>query len=195
MTQLQSLRADLLALKNPPKAKILAGFFKTGPGQYGEGDIFLGITVPQSRVIAKKYKDLTLGGIKKLLKSKFHEERLVALIILVNQFSGRLKSEPTPARRETRHPAPHRRELGVPLRRDNRDLAKSVSPDYPYIRIIKFPHHNPNSISISINLLYFSTRSDRLIDPVLINSELTATAKSAIKVSAVSPLRCEMEVW
>lgn len=72
---------------NPKKAKLLQGFFKTGPGQYGEGDIFWGLTVPQSRLIAKKYKDLNLVETKKLLQSKIHEIRLIALLILVEKFT------------------------------------------------------------------------------------------------------------
>lgn len=85
---LAKLRAELLKLKNPTKAEILSRFFKTGKGGYGEGDVFLGITVPQSRIIAKKYKDLSFEGIQSLLKSKVHEERLIALLILVNNFEN-----------------------------------------------------------------------------------------------------------
>lgn len=86
MTSLASLQKELKNFASHGKAKILAGFFKTGPGQYGEGDIFWGISVPQSRSTAIKYKDLALPQIEKLLKSKIHEERLVALLILVGQF-------------------------------------------------------------------------------------------------------------
>ncbi|OGE14391.1 DNA alkylation repair protein [Candidatus Daviesbacteria bacterium RIFCSPHIGHO2_12_FULL_37_11] len=83
---LKKLRADLEKFKNPEKAKSLQRFFKTGKGQYGEGDIFLGISVPILRKIAIKYKDLPFTGITKLLKSKIHEERLIALLLLVHNF-------------------------------------------------------------------------------------------------------------
>lgn len=72
---------------NPEKAKILQRFFKTGKGEYGEGDIFLGITVPEQRKIAKQHADLSLYQLQKLLNSKIHENRLVALLILVNKFA------------------------------------------------------------------------------------------------------------
>jgi 3-methyladenine DNA glycosylase AlkD len=83
---LSQLQKDIKKVANPARAKVSQGFFKTGRGQYGEGDVFIGITVPQSRLIARKYFDLSLGEIETLLKSKIHEERLVALLILVFQF-------------------------------------------------------------------------------------------------------------
>lgn len=83
---LEQIEKDLHQLSNPEKAKILTGFFKTGKGQYGEGDIFLGITVPQSREIANRYIQADFHTIGKLLQSKVHEHRLVALLILVEQF-------------------------------------------------------------------------------------------------------------
>ena len=83
---LVNLQRDVRKLENKKKAKILAGFFKTGEGEYGFGDVFLGISVPQSRKIAIKYKDLGFDGILKLLRSEIHEERLIALLILVHQF-------------------------------------------------------------------------------------------------------------
>jgi 3-methyladenine DNA glycosylase AlkD len=86
MQLLPQLKADLKSLANPEKAKILSGFFKAGKGQYGEGDVFLGVMVPQQRLIAKKYSSLTLKDIKTLLSNKIHEYRMVALFILVNQF-------------------------------------------------------------------------------------------------------------
>lgn len=75
-------------MADPDKAAILQKFFKTGPGQYGEGDLFIGVTVPQSRQVAKRFSDLALGEIKDLLCSGVHEERLVALLILVQKFDS-----------------------------------------------------------------------------------------------------------
>jgi len=68
-------------------ARFLQGFFKTGVGQYGEGDIFLGIRVPAIRKLAKEYKNLQLKEILSLLKSSYHEIRLFALILFVNAFA------------------------------------------------------------------------------------------------------------
>ena len=86
MDSLTFLKRELKALGSPTKAKILQYFFKTKPGQYGAGDIFLGVTVPLVRQIAKKYIDLSLSKVSLLLKSKFHEFRLVALLILVLKY-------------------------------------------------------------------------------------------------------------
>lgn len=75
--------SDLKRVADPKKAKLLACFFKTGKGQYGEGDVFIGVMVPAQRTIAKKYyRDITLAEIKKLLESPIHEHRLTALIML-----------------------------------------------------------------------------------------------------------------
>lgn len=81
-----SPQQQLKKLANPQKAMGVARFFKTGKGEYGEGDVFLGVTVPETRAVAKTYKDLSIIEIKKILQSKIHEERLLALVILVNQF-------------------------------------------------------------------------------------------------------------
>ena len=83
---IKQLRVDLRRISNPIRAKHSQRFFKTGPGQYGENDLFLGPSVPQCRAIAKKYSHLSLPSITRLLKSKYHEERLIALLILVHQF-------------------------------------------------------------------------------------------------------------
>lgn len=77
---------DIKSLADPNKALELARFFKTAPGDYGYGDKFLGITVPQTRKIAKKYQALELKEIEKLLNSKFHEFRFCGLVIITLQF-------------------------------------------------------------------------------------------------------------
>ena len=87
MNSINDLKKELQKLADLKKAKILQGFFKTGKGEYGEGDVFLGITVPQSRKIAIKFRNLSFSEIRELLKSKIHEERLIALLILVNNFN------------------------------------------------------------------------------------------------------------
>jgi 3-methyladenine DNA glycosylase AlkD len=81
--------AALAAEAGPDKAAGLARFFKTGPGQYGEGDQFLGLTVPASRRIAKPFRDLPLAEVDILLDSRVHDHRFVGLIILVAQYPSR----------------------------------------------------------------------------------------------------------
>ncbi|MCX6803902.1 MAG: DNA alkylation repair protein [Candidatus Diapherotrites archaeon] len=83
MQKLSSIKKEMLSLKNPAQAKLLSGFFKTGKGEYGEGDEFYGIKVPKIREIAKKYSELSPEELSELIKSKIHEERLCALVVLV----------------------------------------------------------------------------------------------------------------
>jgi 3-methyladenine DNA glycosylase AlkD len=83
---LARIKRDLAQLGDPEKAKTLSGFFKTGKGQYGEGDVFLGIPVPEQRKIAKRYHALPLPDLQALLSSPIHEHRLTALLILVSQY-------------------------------------------------------------------------------------------------------------
>ncbi|MBP7114604.1 MAG: DNA alkylation repair protein [Candidatus Peribacteraceae bacterium] len=78
---------DLRAHANPTKAAFFPRFFKAGKGEYAEGDVFLGISVPEIRLIAQKYKALSLPELKALLADKHHEARLLALIILTKQYA------------------------------------------------------------------------------------------------------------
>jgi len=84
--KLDGLRKALADKADENQAKILQGFFKTGEGEYGEGDIFLGIKVPAQRLIVKDYIDLTFGDLRKLLKSSIHEERFCVLVILCEKY-------------------------------------------------------------------------------------------------------------
>lgn len=83
---IEQLIDDLRQLGNATKAAQAQRFFKTGPGEYGEGDQFIGVTVPEVRSVLKKYFDCPLQEIKQLLKSEFHECRLAALLLLVHQY-------------------------------------------------------------------------------------------------------------
>jgi 3-methyladenine DNA glycosylase AlkD len=97
---LSAIRREIRALGSPERAKHSLRFFRTGPGEYGEGDKFLGLTVPEMRVIARKYRALPHDDVVKLLQSSWHEERLVALILLVEGYK-----RGDPARRDEIHRA------------------------------------------------------------------------------------------
>jgi 3-methyladenine DNA glycosylase AlkD len=86
MNRLKNLKKEYQQLANPAQAAISRGFFKTGSGEYSEGDIFLGIKVPIQRKIVRKYLDLPLFDLQDLLNSKIHEHRLSALFILIGQY-------------------------------------------------------------------------------------------------------------
>lgn len=79
---LEALRAE----RDPEKADFYPSFFKTGPGEYGEGDLFIGVTVPKQRKIARLFRALSLEQIQKLLKEPYHEARLTALLILTERY-------------------------------------------------------------------------------------------------------------
>ena len=83
----ENIKKRLRKLGNKEHAAVSRRFFKTAPGEYGAGDIFLGIKVPVLRKLAKEYLDLPLKEIKTLLESQYHEERLLSLIIMAGQFS------------------------------------------------------------------------------------------------------------
>ena len=86
MIKLSELQKEIRSHSDPEKADVLKRFFKTGKGEYAEGDVFLGIMVPEQRAIAKRFADLSLSDAEKLLHSCFHEERLIALFILIGFF-------------------------------------------------------------------------------------------------------------
>ena len=87
MQAFRQIELELKKSANPDKAKILQRFFKTGKGEYGEGDKFLGIIVPQQRELAKKYwQKCTLQDLSQLLKSKYHECRLTGLLIAILKY-------------------------------------------------------------------------------------------------------------
>jgi 3-methyladenine DNA glycosylase AlkD len=85
---LNELRFFLKKSANKGQAKVLQKFFKTGPGEYGEGDIFLGIKVPALRSIARQHLELTFDELGELIQSSIHEERMSVLMILVARFAG-----------------------------------------------------------------------------------------------------------
>ncbi len=85
---LSEIQSRLRSLASPETARVQQGFFKTGPGQYGEGDVFLGIKVPIIRDVAKQSKKVTLDTTLELLHSAFHEERLLALLFLMRHFAA-----------------------------------------------------------------------------------------------------------
>lgn len=84
---LAEIQSQLLNLSNSDDARFLQRYFKTGPGQYGEGDLFRGIRVPVLRKLSKAHRDIPLDTLQKLLCSEYHEDRLLALLILVHKFA------------------------------------------------------------------------------------------------------------
>ncbi|HEY1055349.1 MAG TPA: DNA alkylation repair protein [Emticicia sp.] len=82
---MNELISELQAIATPERAKASAWFFKTGKGQYGEGDVFIGISTPELRNICKKYPSLSLEDLQVLLNDPIHKYRMAALMILVNQ--------------------------------------------------------------------------------------------------------------
>ena len=95
MTNAAAILRDLGAAATPEKAAELPRFFKTGPGEYGEGDRFLGVMVPQIRAVAKAHMDADDASVKALLASPWHEARECALLLLVERFGRASESERT----------------------------------------------------------------------------------------------------
>lgn len=90
----QIIETELRAVADPVKAPLYQRYFKTGPGQYGEGDHFLGVTVPKQRLIARHYwRQASLANLDKLLNSKWHEARLTAGFVLVAKYKKATKKE------------------------------------------------------------------------------------------------------
>lgn len=87
------LRKKIKKLANPEVSKAMKWFFKTGKGEYGEGDVFAGLKVPVQRKLAHEFKELTFVELKMLLSSKVHEERLISLFILVDRFAKSTEKE------------------------------------------------------------------------------------------------------
>jgi 3-methyladenine DNA glycosylase AlkD len=83
-----AVRRALREFASPERAVGVARFFKTGKGEYGEGDVFIGVTVPEERQVARHFKALPLAEADQLLTSRIHEERITALLIMVDQFNA-----------------------------------------------------------------------------------------------------------
>jgi 3-methyladenine DNA glycosylase AlkD len=84
---IEEVRKELKKYASQESAAVLQRFFKTGPGEYGEGDVFIGVKVPPIRKTAAKFSSLPIAQLKKVIKSPVHEERLLALIILTKKFT------------------------------------------------------------------------------------------------------------
>jgi len=141
-TRLQ-LERDLAAAADPQRAANLAWFFKTGKGQYGEGDRFLGITVPVQRRIALRYRTLPLKDIDRLLASKVHEHRFAAIEILVAQYER--------AGEEARHEIVDFY-LAHTSRINNWDLVDGSAPYIIGEHLITRPRDLLNRLAVSGNL-------------------------------------------
>lgn len=85
---LEAIKSRLRHQASRKRAAVTQRFFKTGPGEYGEGDIFIGVTMPALRRLVKEFSDAADGTVIRLLKSKIHEERQLALLILIAQFEA-----------------------------------------------------------------------------------------------------------
>lgn len=80
------IERDLMKAARPDKVEVLASFFKSGCGEYGEGDVFIGVSVPDNRRVARRHLDAGLDDVRRLLQSPVHEVRLCGLLIIVEQY-------------------------------------------------------------------------------------------------------------
>jgi 3-methyladenine DNA glycosylase AlkD len=86
MIDLATVRSAVRRLADPARAKVLQGFFKTGPGEYADGDRFIGLTVPVIRGLVGEFKEAPAPVMRRLIASPIHEERLLGLLLLVNRY-------------------------------------------------------------------------------------------------------------
>lgn len=98
LTTARAVRAALQVHASEERARVSRSFFKTGPGEYGAGDRFLGVTVPDTRAVAKRAATLAEGELDRLLASPWHEERLLALLVLVRRYEKGSREEKAWAR-------------------------------------------------------------------------------------------------
>jgi 3-methyladenine DNA glycosylase AlkD len=113
-------RRRLRALADPAQVQVLRRFFKTGPGEYGAGDVFIGVKVPRIRALVRELDDLSLGDTAALLRSGIHEERMLALLLLVRRFER--------CREEAGRRAIHELYLANTARVNNWDLVDATAP-------------------------------------------------------------------
>lgn len=130
----QSIQDELARAADPQKAALYPKFFKTGPGEYAEGDVFLGVTVPEQRRIARRNKALPLEQVHELVHSKVHEHRFTGFVILVEQFE--------------RADAPGRERLFAFCREhlaglNNWDLVDTVAPKLIGAYLLEHPELQP----------------------------------------------------
>ena len=106
MMRIAEIRKAVRACASPARARILQRFFKTGPGEYGEGDRFLGLTVPQVRALVRRFHPADFAEIPALVRSPFHEERLLGLLLLVERYRSGSEAERRTAYRRYRDSFP-----------------------------------------------------------------------------------------
>ncbi len=139
----EKIQKEFRALRKANRSKESERFFKTGKGEYGEGDKFLGITVPETRNFAKKYKDISTKELEILLQSPWHEERLLALVLLAQQY----KKEPE--KRESIYRA-YTKNIGTGI--NNWDLVDVSAPHIVGAHLEKTARNDLYALAASKNL-------------------------------------------